>query len=183
VVAWLSGGLPTAPPFNPVAENPITIVRLLAALGVNARPLVTFVLVTAAGALLAAWRPRSGLALIGLAIVVSLLSSPLVWCHTWLLATPLMAVAADKATASYRASSPNTPERTRALLHLLVVFLLVFALSVSDAFGFAFHGTPLSALSIALPLCAPALLLGYLENKRFSTVSSQGVPQPHSSSR
>lgn len=183
IVFWLSGGLPVAAPFNPAAENPITLVRLLATLGMPVPPLALFTLVTAAGALIAAARPRRGYALAGLAIVVSLLSSPLVWCHTWLLATPLMALAADEAVARHRATSAGTRERSHALLHLLVVFLLVLVLSVSDALGAALHGTPLSALIIALPLCAPALLLGYWENKRFSTASSQGVPQPHSSNK
>ena len=151
----VGGGFGQPPPFDPAIQDSITLVRLLRMLGLAATPLAVFVGVVSAGAALAArfaWPYRT---LAGFSLVVSLLSSPLVWNHSWLLVTPLLVVATERAVARYRGASAESRDRPRGLLELVWVGLAGLVLSFSDALGGVLEQTPWGAVGVAVPLLAP----------------------------
>lgn len=162
LLALVGGGLAPAPAFSPAAQNPITLVRMLHQLGVAVPPLACFLVVVLVGGALA-WglRPRPPL-LDALGLVTSLLASPLVWNHSFLLAAPLIIMALSRAVESYRSASAGSPARKRAVLALLGSGAGALFITVSDALGELAHGSAYGVMLVAVPLFAPAALMAYL---------------------
>lgn len=161
----LGGGIAPLPPFDPAIQNSITLVRTLRVLGIGASPLTVCAAAAMLGAFVAArweWPVRR---LGELAVVISLLSAPLVWAHSWLLSTPLLVLALERALARYRDAPDHSAERKRGMLELLLVMFAALALSFSDAFGAVALGSQLNALFILAPLLTPSALFFYLARR------------------
>jgi hypothetical protein len=178
----LGGGLPLPPPFDPRPRNPITLVRAIHQLGLSVSPTLCFVLVSLGGCVLAArMRPQTRL-LVALALVTSLLASPLVWNHSFLLAGPLIVMAFVRALERYRHPSAASQERQRALLALAGTLACAIFISASDSFGELAHGSKLGVAALAAPLWAPSVLLAYLwfsepGSRRGREPQGAGVPR------
>jgi len=168
----LTGGLGSPQQFYASAQDNISVVRLVRVFGATTPPAALFVAVLVGAAALAIRRAREPRFVAGLALVTCLLSAPLVWNHSWLMALPVLAAAADRAVARFRSAPAGSAERSRALLEVVLVGLGACVLATSDALGAVFFARPLyNALFLSIPLVTPSLLLAYA-TRRPATVAS-----------
>jgi hypothetical protein len=168
----LTGGLGEWPQVYVDAQDNISIVRVARACGLLISPGSVTVLVAVAGGGLAIRYARAPRLVAGLALVACLLSAPLVWNHSWLMVLPVLAAAAERAVAHFRDTVPSSPERSRALLEVLLVGFGACVLSTSDALGGVFFGQPrVNALFVLIPLVTPSLLLAYATRRRAPVAS------------
>jgi hypothetical protein len=149
------------------AHHRIALVRVLSTFGLRVPPGLVAGLVAILAALAVRWRaPASSEGRVQrvatVAICASLLATPVVWNHTFVLAFPLLTLAL--ATALRAAREPHAMDRRRSLLDLLLVIIGVLLVLASDASG----DLGLEPMSIAgvlptlLPLLAPGALALYL---------------------
>jgi hypothetical protein len=149
------------------AHHRIALVRVLSTFGLRIPPALVAGLVAVLAALAVRWRaPASSecrVQRVGtVAICASLLATPVVWNHTFVLAFPLLTLAL--AVALRAAREPHAIDRKRSLLDLLLVIIGVLLVLGSDASG-DLGLEPLSTvgvLPILLPLLAPSALALYL---------------------
>jgi hypothetical protein len=136
----------------------VSLWRLLYCLGIETTPLVLLVLAVAVSAPLLWLRPRTTAELAVLAGTAAIYASPLVWTHTLALTLPGQVLALERATRAWRAASPASTERGRALLALIVLGALALAIQGSEALV-AINDRPLlvQALYLAPPVVAPAI--------------------------
>lgn len=168
----LTGGVGVWQQFYVDAQDNISVVRVLRGWELLVPPGVVTVLAAVGGAGLAVRNARQPRFVAGLSLVTAVLSSPLVWSHSWLMVLPVLAAAAERAVTGFCATATGSPERSRAWLEVLLVGLGACVLSTSDALGGVFFGTPrVNALFVLIPLLTPSLLLAYA-TRRPATVAS-----------
>ena len=155
------------------AHHRIALVRVLSTFGLRIPPALVAGLVAVLAALAVRWRAparsEGRVQRVGtVAICASLLATPVVWNHTFVLAFPLLALAL--AVALRAAREPHAIDRKRSLLDLLLVIIGVLLVLGSNASG-DLGLEPLSTvgvLPILLPLLAPSALALYLGTRDHS---------------
>jgi hypothetical protein len=155
------------------AHHRIALVRVLSTFGLRIPVALVAGLVAILAAMAVRWRaPASSEGRVQrvstVAICASLLATPVVWSHTFILALPLLALAL--ATALRAAREPHAIDRKRPLLDLLLVIIAVLVVLESNASG-DLGLDPLSTvgvLPILLPLLAPSALALYLGKRDHS---------------
>jgi hypothetical protein len=155
------------------AHHRIALVRVLSTFGLRIPVALVAGLVAILAAMAVRWRaPASSEGRVQrvstVAICASLLATPVVWSHTFILALPLLALAL--ATALRAAREPHAIDRKRPLLDLLLVIIAVLLVLESNASG-DLGLDPLSTvgvLPILLPLLAPSALALYLGKRDHS---------------
>jgi hypothetical protein len=165
-MAWLLIGFEHLPSMAsragglPGALTNVSLPRVLYALGVPVHPVITFGVLTAAGAALAWWRRPLDRQRLAIATSTSLLALPINNPSTLLYSLPAQAVALERAVARLR--SAGAAPRRRALAELALVVGAVA--SVHGAMGVAAVGElslPLQGLVTLIPLAAVAGLTLY----------------------
>lgn len=137
----------------------VSLYRCCSLLGLNVSPLTFLVLATVGGGAFA-WRTDSHPRLmLCAAACFSLLSMPVVWQHTLLLALPIQAYALETALKRffYTRSSKRLLETITVLAGVLII---TFA---EDWGGFTMLPPQAQALLLSIPLLAPLGLLLYLQ--------------------
>lgn len=149
------------------AHHRIALVRVLSTFGLHIPAGVVAGLVAILAALAVRWRaPASSEGRVQrvatVAICASLLATPVVWNHTFVLAFPLMTLALATALGAARERHPIN--RRRSQLNLLLVIIGVLSVLASDASGdLGLEPTSIvGMLPTLLPLLAPGALALYL---------------------
>jgi hypothetical protein len=158
------------------AHHRIALVRVLSTFGLRIPVGLLAGLVGVLAALVVRWRaPATSEGRVqrvgNVAICASLLATPVVWNHTFVLALPLLTLAL--ATALRAAREGHASDRKRSLLDLLLVTTAVLLVLGSNAAG-DLGLDPLSTvgvLPILLPLLAPSALALYVDHAARAGVS------------
>jgi hypothetical protein len=170
-VAALSAGLLSLPgasllpllarqPFrHPEAVHDASAGRLAHLLGASVPPLAMFAIVAVVAIAYVRRVRLSPTALSHVCCAAALISQPVIWAHTMLLAYPLLAAALAKMLAS----ATREPEGSARTVRLLCVCLAVLCVVQSELFGDLgeFTNRPLAALLAAVPLTLVVLLARY----------------------
>lgn len=126
-------------------------------LGARPSPIVVMVVVAAVAYALIRRRSLDCRQFMGVLVTASILSSPVVWPHTFLLALPLQLWAAERAILRWRR------QVSRLAPELALVGLSILAIQSPNPEGFVGGPWPLVYVLIALLDClAPMALLAYL---------------------
>lgn len=144
---------------NPQAVRLTSLHRVLYAFGLTVPAVVLFLMVAVGTVLLARRRARSPVEVMALATAGSLLSLPIVWSHTLLLALPLQVRAAALVLERWR----TVAGRDVLWFEVAPVTLAVVSIFLSNGFG-ALEQAPQWALGlwVAIPTLSPVFLCAYI---------------------
>jgi hypothetical protein len=147
----------------------ISLYRLLVDFGLNLSPFLVLMIILMIGIVLIRIRPLDPDRLACLACAASLLSIPVVWEHTLLLALPIQtfsfAVAVRRALAFRKSYPPpvRDPKLQRPLVHLLLVSAGIITVFEGGRYGVLGKGVPwLHGVMLLIPTSAIVLLTGYV---------------------
>jgi hypothetical protein len=142
----------------------VSLQRLFYSFGVEVSPWWIAAAVAVAAVAVARRRPLGVTRLLCLAASAALLSTPILWSHTMLLALPLEVVAATVAWYRRPVRRDDSPSGVVRRYEFVLVLLLGLAMHFCEGMGGGLEGGPLwrQGVAISIPALAPAVLTAYI---------------------